>query len=112
MPISRTHALACIMRRLLNVSEAATYCGMGVGSFPVHCPVRPKRVRPGLRGLRWDVCDLDKWIDSLSPDGEGSPASSDEWLERMDAPDQSPRRESVRQQRPDLRLPSGDRNAA
>jgi len=40
-------------KRLLTVTEAATYCGMGAGSFAAHCPVRPKRVRPGLRGLRW-----------------------------------------------------------
>ncbi len=86
-----------MIKRLLTASEAAEYCGMGAGSFTVHCPVRPKRARPGQRGLRWDVRDLDKWIDTLSPDGEGLPASSDEWLARLDAPDQSSRRESLRQ---------------
>jgi hypothetical protein len=75
------------VKRLLTSSEAAEYCGMGVGSFAVHCSVRPKRVRAVQRGLRWDVRDLDKWIDSLSPDGEGLPSSPDEWLERMDATD-------------------------
>src|SRR6266436_6090926 len=100
------------MKRLLDSSEAAKYCGMGIGSFAVNCPVRPKRVRPGQRGLRWDVRDLDKWIDNLAPDGEGLPASPDEWLERMDAPCENPRRQSVREQRPCLRLPPGDRDAA
>lgn len=38
--------------RLLTASQAAEYCALGVGSFAVNCPVRPKRVRPGLRGLR------------------------------------------------------------
>jgi len=53
------------MKRLLTGSEAAEYCGIGIGSFAANCPVRPKRVRPGQRGLRWDVRDLDKWIDNL-----------------------------------------------
>jgi predicted DNA-binding transcriptional regulator AlpA len=75
------------VKRLLTGKEAAEYCGMGVGSFAVHCSVRPKRVRAGQRGLRWDVRDLDKWIDSLSPEGEGLPSSPDEWLERIDATD-------------------------
>jgi hypothetical protein len=73
--------------RLLNGNQAAECCGMGASSSAVHCPVRSKRVRPGQRGLRWDVRDPDKWIDTLSPDGEGLPSSPDEWLERMDALD-------------------------
>src|SRR5271168_1161085 len=34
---------------------------MGRESFSANCPVRAKRVRPGLR---YDVRDLDAWIDT------------------------------------------------
>ncbi|KMO32512.1 hypothetical protein VQ02_23495 [Methylobacterium variabile] len=48
--------------RLLNRAEAAAYLGLGA-TAPL--PVTPKRVRPGKQGLRYDVRDLDRWIDSL-----------------------------------------------
>ena len=48
-------------KRLLTRDEAAQYCGLG--SSPV--PVPAKRVRPGKQGLRYDVRDLDEWIDNL-----------------------------------------------
>ncbi|RVU17466.1 hypothetical protein [Methylobacterium oryzihabitans] len=48
--------------RLLNRGEAAAYLGLGPAA-PL--PVAPKRVRPGKQGLRYDLRDLDRWIDSL-----------------------------------------------
>ena len=57
-------------KRLLNVDEAAAYCGMGRVSFLSNCPVRAKRIRPGQRGLRYDVRDLDEWIDTLGAAGD------------------------------------------
>jgi hypothetical protein len=56
-------------KRLLNVDEAAEYCGIGRVSFLSNCPVRAKRIRPGQRGLRYDVRDLDEWIDTLGAAG-------------------------------------------
>ncbi|WP_238310239.1 hypothetical protein [Methylobacterium organophilum] len=47
---------------MLNRSEAASYLGLGATAA---IPVQPKRVRPGKQGLRYDVRDLDRWIDSL-----------------------------------------------
>ena len=55
-------ALPPLARRMLNRNEAAAYCGLGLN---VPIPVAPKRVRPGKQGLRYDVRDLDHWIDNL-----------------------------------------------
>lgn len=56
--------------RLLNKAQAATYCGMSIGSFSENCRVMPIRVQPGLRGLRYDIEDLNDWIErqKASPD--------------------------------------------
>lgn len=51
-------------KRLLSRVEAASYCGMSVESFSNNCNVRPIRVRSGQRGLRYDLHDLNDWIDS------------------------------------------------
>ncbi|CAO4182141.1 hypothetical protein [Methylorubrum populi] len=58
----RLRTLDAPTRRMLLRSEAAEYCGLGAGA-PL--PVSPKRVRPGKHGLRWDVRDLDHWLDNL-----------------------------------------------
>jgi len=65
-------------KRLLTRAEAAAYCGLG--SSPP--PVRPKRVRPGKQGLRYDVRDLDEWIDRLER-GEHDSGDRD-WLAELD----------------------------
>jgi hypothetical protein len=81
--------------RLLSTAEAAMYCGIGVESFLNQCPVRAKRVRPGRRGLRYDVRQLDEWIDSLpAADGEHDPKpiTPSDWLRTLDGPDQDSRR--------------------
>lgn len=67
--------------RLLNKVQAASYCGMHSTTFAANCTVRPVRVYPGERGLRWDRFDLDRWIDSLRS-GERHMTASD-WLERL-----------------------------
>ena len=82
------------VKRLLTVDEAAEYCGMGRESFHSNCPVKPKRVRPGQRGLRYDVRELDAWIDTLG--GDGATADKTDWLARFDGPDQDKRREGIR----------------
>ncbi len=64
-------------KRLLTRAEAAAYCGLG-SSLP---PVRPKRIRPGKQGLRYDVRDLDAWIDNLDRTDE---ADANDWLNRLD----------------------------
>jgi predicted DNA-binding transcriptional regulator AlpA len=84
-------------RRLLTIEEAAQYCGIGRESFGVNCPVRPKRVRPGQRGLRYDVRDLDEWIDTLGLAGDVNGLSDERWLAKLDGTDKDQGHQSLRQ---------------
>lgn len=49
--------------RMLTMAEAARHCGRSLTRFKVECPVAP--VKFGNGDLRWDVQDLDAWINSL-----------------------------------------------
>ena len=71
--------------RLLDRSQAAAYCGISLAVFTARCPVRPLAMGHGKRLERYDIRDLDEWIDRL---GTRSAASETvDWLEKMDAPD-------------------------
>jgi hypothetical protein len=83
------------MKRLLAINEAAEYCGIGRESFAVHCPVKPIRIRPGQRGLRYDLRAIDAWIDSLSDHKEAHGQSID-WLARLNGNDADQRRQGIR----------------
>jgi len=48
--------------RLLTEGEAAHYCRTLPRKFRARCPVRPVQMPDGDR---WDVLDLDAWIDAL-----------------------------------------------
>ena len=50
-------------KRMLSQSESAHHCGRSVTRFKIECPVKPLRYANG--DLRWDVQDLDAWINSL-----------------------------------------------
>lgn len=50
-------------KRLLRKSSAAGYCDLSVPKFDRTCPVRPVELQCGDE--RYDVHDLDLWIDSL-----------------------------------------------
>jgi hypothetical protein len=50
-------------KRMLTKSEAAHHCGRSLTRFLIECPVKP--VEFGNGDLRWDVQDLDAWINSL-----------------------------------------------
>ena len=52
-----------IPKRMLTKAEAAHHCGRSVKRFEVECPAVPVAYPNGDR--RWDVKDLDAWIDSL-----------------------------------------------
>jgi hypothetical protein len=58
--------------------DAAHYCGRPVKRFEAECPVAPVRFSNG--DLRWDMRDLDSWIDLLKLGGGGS---SDAILEKL-----------------------------
>ena len=50
-------------KRMLTKSEAAHHCGRSVTRFQIECPVKPIEFANG--DLRWDVRELDAWLDSL-----------------------------------------------
>lgn len=66
-------------RRLLNATEAADMCGMPARVFKRLCPVSP--VDAGDGKIRFDVRDLDAWIDSLK--GGLVEETDDEIVERL-----------------------------
>lgn len=55
--------LNVIQKRMLTKTEAAEHCGRSVKRFEIECPTRFVRFANG--DVRWDVRDLDAWIDSL-----------------------------------------------
>jgi hypothetical protein len=62
MPLATLH-LTVVNKRMLTKREAAEHCGRPVRKFEVECPVGPIKFANG--DLRWDVRDLDAWLDAL-----------------------------------------------
>ncbi len=60
--------------RLLKKAHAAAYCGISVSAFTRTCPVAPVSLAPAGRQderlIRYDVRDLDRWIDGLAERSE------------------------------------------
>lgn len=56
--------------RLLTKAQAARYCGLSVPTFGSVCPVRAIALGVGVRMERYDVIELDSWIDGLRNDGK------------------------------------------
>jgi hypothetical protein len=55
--------LTIVCKRMLTLAEAAQHCGRSVKRFEIECPAAPVVFPNGDR--RFDVLDLDKWLDSL-----------------------------------------------
>ena len=55
--------LNVISKRMLTLREAAQHCGRSVQRFQIECPAAPIIFPNGDQ--RFDVKDLDKWLDSL-----------------------------------------------
>lgn len=66
-------------RRLLSKSEAAEMCNMNASAFARLCPVRTVDLGDGK--IRYDVHDLDAWIDGVK--GEVPIENDDAILERL-----------------------------
>jgi excisionase family DNA binding protein len=81
-----------ILKRLLTIAEAAEYLGVGREFVLDRCPVKPLRIRPGQRGLRYDVRALDAWIDTLSDTNQASGRSASDWLGKLDGDNADQRR--------------------
>ena len=62
--------LTVISKRMLSKREAAEHCGRSLKRFEVECPVSPIRFPNG--DLRFDVQDLDRWLDILKGNSEDS----------------------------------------
>lgn len=70
---SATVQLNIIPKRMLTKAEAAQHCGRPVKRFEVECPVAAVRFPNGDK--RYDVRDIDAWLDSLK--GGGSSDADD-----------------------------------
>jgi hypothetical protein len=70
-----------IVPRLLTRQEAAAYCGVSVPTFDGICPVKAIALGNGKRLERFDRISLDRWINSLAPDG---PGMSKDWLAELE----------------------------
>ena len=57
------------MPRMLSERDAAHYAGLPPAKFRAICPVRPVEFPSGDR--RFDVRDLDTWIDAIKGCGSG-----------------------------------------
>lgn len=56
--------------RLVTLTQAAAYCGVSAPVLKGVCPVRPIALGSGKRLQRFDVRDLDAWIDGLKGDND------------------------------------------
>lgn len=65
-------------KRLLNLTKAAAYCGVGTQTFKTHARITPVRIGSALR---YDVRSIDKWINAQSDQGQ---KTGDEWLGELD----------------------------
>jgi hypothetical protein len=72
------------MPRLLTRVQAAAYCGVSITTLTAVCPVKPIALGESKRLERYDICDLDDWIDSLREDG---PRFGKNWLAALDSND-------------------------
>lgn len=79
---------ATIAPRLLTRAQAAEYCGVSVPTFASVCKVAPIALGAGKRLIRYDIKQLDIWIDGLSQ--TDTLGDSNYWLERFDNDDERP----------------------
>jgi hypothetical protein len=73
-----------IAPRMLTKELAAAYCGVSSQTFSAICPVAPIAMGKGDRLWRYDIRQLDRWIDGLG--GRGEHRETD-WLAEMDRDD-------------------------
>lgn len=74
-----------ITPRLLTKAQAADYIGVSLGAFAGVCAVAPIALGPDPRLVRYDVLDLDSWIEAKRG---GRESAEEYWLGRMaDAPE-------------------------
>jgi hypothetical protein len=62
---SATLQVTIVPKRMLTKYESAHHCGRSLKRFDIECPVIPVRFANG--DLRYDVQDLDRWLDTFKP---------------------------------------------
>lgn len=70
--------------RLLTKTQAARYCGLSPATFGGICPVKPIALGEGARMHRYDVRDIDRWIDGFKAPVQSSLART--LLDKLNAP--------------------------
>jgi hypothetical protein len=75
---SATLQFNIIPKRMLTKTEAAHHCGRSVKRFEAECHIAPVRFPNG--DLRYDVHDLNAWLDRLK---DGANAEADEIIGRL-----------------------------
>lgn len=61
--MTTTLNISIVQKRMLNKTEAAIHCGRPIKRFLSECPVAPIGFPNG--DIRYDVKDLDQWLDGL-----------------------------------------------
>lgn len=69
-------------KRLLNLQDAAGYVDYGTEKFKALCPVKPIEMPCGQ--LKFDIADLDTWIEIIK---KKTAPSAEDFLERLQAHD-------------------------
>lgn len=70
-------------RRLLNGKEAASYCGISPSTFARVCDVRPVMLGRDNDSLkRFDIRDLDAWIESKKVANQNEANSKADLIDR------------------------------
>jgi hypothetical protein len=70
MPMAATVQISLVPKRMLTKVESAYHCGRSLRRFQVECPVRPVRFANG--DIRYDVHELDRWLDTYKSWATGS----------------------------------------
>ena len=70
-----------ITPRLLTCPQAAVYCGLSAAAFNACCPVPAVSLGADRRLLRYDLHQLDAWIDKM---GGKQFSGSKDWLAELD----------------------------
>jgi len=65
-------------KRLLNLKEAAAYCGVGASTFKTQTRITPIKIG---KCVRYDVHAIDRWIDNQT---QLESLTGDDWLAKMD----------------------------
>jgi hypothetical protein len=82
-PVKKSLSTIGIAPRLLTREQAAAYCQVSTEIFIARCPVRPVKMGETVRSHRWDIKELDRWLDSLSGEAPTIASNGQQWIDRL-----------------------------